>query len=62
MVCRGPAVVSSRTQIPQAVKDPFYSSQSDSSVLLEDLAILPSLMTSSKKPSPELRSSSDDAD
>jgi len=55
-------VVSSRTQIPQAVKDPFSSPQSDSIALLEDLGILPSLMASSKKPSPELRSGSDDAD
>lgn len=61
MVCREPTVVSNRTQIPQAVKGPFYSPQSESSVLLEDLGILPSLMESSKKPSPELRSGSDDA-
>jgi len=61
MVCREPTVVSNRTQIPQAVKGPF-SPQFESSVLLEDLGILPSLMKSSKKPSPELRSGSEDAD
>ena len=55
-------MVSSRTQIPQAMKDPFYSPQSNSIVLLEDLGILPSLMESSKKPSPELRCGSEDAD
>ena len=55
-------MVSSRTQIPQVVNGPFSSPQFNSSVLLEDLGILSSLMESSRKPSPELRSSSNDTD
>ncbi len=41
MVCRRPVVVSSRTQIPQTVKDPFYSPQSNPVVLPEILGIRP---------------------